>query len=68
MINSVFGKPMENVKNRIDLGLTTNEEHAIQCFSTITFKKAVCVNNLYMIEAQKKKYYMISLYMWALLF
>ena len=60
---------MENVRNRIELGLTTNEEHAIKCFGKITFKKAVCVNNLYMIEThKKKKYYMINPFMWALVF
>ena len=39
----------------MELTLTTDEEYAIKHFSKITFKKAECINNLYMIEQHKKE-------------
>ena len=40
MNNSVFGKTMENVKNRMELKLTTNNDMAIKWFSRLHFKNS----------------------------
>ena len=40
MNNSVFGKTIENLKNRIDLILTTDPKMAVKQFSMLNFKTA----------------------------
>ena len=55
MNNSVFGKTMENVKNRINLHLTDNEANAIKWFSKINFKTSKSIEDLYLIEVFKKE-------------
>ena len=53
MNNSVFGKTMEDVRNRIKLHLTTDDNNAIRQFSKPLFKQAREVDGLYMIEMLK---------------
>jgi hypothetical protein len=55
MNNAVFGKTMENVKNRMDLHLTTDEENAKKWFSKINFKDCKSFDGLRLIEMFKKK-------------
>jgi hypothetical protein len=40
MNNSVYGKTMENVKNRMQLHMTTNNDNAVKWFSKLNFKDA----------------------------
>ena len=47
MSNAVFGKTMENVQNRIDLKLTTDNEYAIKYFSKLHFKDSKEIDGLY---------------------
>ncbi|MFM7980107.1 MAG: hypothetical protein ACKPKO_12405, partial [Candidatus Fonsibacter sp.] len=53
MNNSVFGKTMENVKNRMDLKLTTENEKAIKWFSQAHFKYSIFCQGLHMVEMYK---------------
>ena len=55
MNNAVFGKTMENVKNRINLHLTTDEQNAVKWFSKINFKTGKSFDNLYLIEMYKQE-------------
>jgi hypothetical protein len=50
MNNSVFGKTMENVKNRMSLHLTINDKNAVNWFSKPTLKGAKEIDGLYLIE------------------
>jgi hypothetical protein len=53
MINSVFGKTMENVKNRMQLYLTTDNEKAMKWFSKPTLKGSRYFKGLHLIETYK---------------
>jgi hypothetical protein len=53
MNNSVFGKTMENVKNRMQLYMTTDDETAIKWFSRPTLKGSRSFKGLHMIETYK---------------
>ena len=55
MKNSVFGKTMENVKNRSNLHLRVKPDNAIKWFSKINFKKTKYIEGLYMIETDEEK-------------
>ena len=55
MNNAVFGKTMENVKNRINLHLTTDETNAVKWFSKINFKSSKNFDNLHLIEMYKQE-------------
>ena len=55
MNNSVFGKTMENVKNRMDLHMTTDNDNAIKWFSKISMKDCKTIDGLYLIEMYKKE-------------
>ena len=55
MNNAAFGKTMENVKNRVNLHLTTDENNAIKWFSKINFKTSKDIDNLHLIETFKQE-------------
>ena len=55
MNNSVFGKTMENIKNRINIHATTSEENAVKWFSKVHMKGARHFNGLYLIEMFKEE-------------
>ena len=55
MNNSVFGKTMENVKNRMQLHLTTDNDNAIKWFSKVNLKDCKYNHGLYMIEMYKQE-------------
>ncbi len=55
MNNAVFGKTMENVKNRIDLHLTTDHNNAIKWFSKNNMKDCKSFDGLYLIEMFRKE-------------
>ena len=53
MNNAVFGKTMENVKNRMSLHMTTDESNAVKWFSKLTFKDSRQFQGLHLIEMYK---------------
>ena len=53
MNNSVFGKTMENVRNRMELHISSTHENAIKWFSKPTLKDCKEVFGLYLIEMYK---------------
>ena len=57
MINSVFGKTMENVGKRVSIKLTTDEDKACKYFSNHFFKSCNYKNlgGLYVVEFYKEK-------------
>jgi hypothetical protein len=55
MNNSVYGKTMENVKNRMDLHLTSCDKNAVKWFSKSNLKRCTNTFGLYMIEMYKTK-------------
>jgi hypothetical protein len=55
MNNAVFGKTMENVKNRMDLHMTTDNDNAIKWFSKVNMKDCKTIDGLYLIEMYKKE-------------
>ena len=46
---------MENVENRMDLHMTTNNDNAIKWFSRINMKDCKTIDGLYLIEMYKKE-------------
>jgi hypothetical protein len=55
MNNAVFGKTMENVKNRIQLHITPDEQNAVKWFSKMNFKTSKSIDNLHLIEMYKQE-------------
>ena len=53
MNNVVFGKTMENVKNRVDIKLSTDHKAAIKYFSQLTFKESKCIDVLYLMQRHR---------------
>ena len=53
--NSIFGKTCEQVKNRIELKLTTDHDRAIKWFSKIHFKSSRCIDGLHLDEMSKQE-------------
>ena len=54
MNKSVFGKTMENVKNRMELQLTAQSENGINLFSRLNCKDNSFSDGLHMIDMYKK--------------
>ena len=55
MNNAVFGKTMENVKNRVNIHATTSDKNAIKWFSKVNLKNAKYFSGLYLIEMYNKE-------------
>jgi hypothetical protein len=55
MNNSVFGKTMENIKNRVQIYATTSEKKATKWFSEVNMKTARYFSGLYLVEKYKKE-------------
>ena len=55
MNNSVFGKTMENLKNRVNIHATTSENNAVKWFSKVNMKNAKFFSGLYLIEMFKEE-------------
>ena len=55
MNNAVFGKTMENVKNRMELKLTTDHKIAVKTFSKPRFKDSRLIDGLHLIEMYKQE-------------
>ena len=51
--NAVFGKSLEQIRNRRDIHLTTDRNNAIKHFSRLDFKSANFIDGLYLIESHK---------------
>jgi hypothetical protein len=55
MNNAVFGKTMENVKNRMQVHIATDEENAKKWYSKLNFKDCKHFDGLHLIEMYKKE-------------
>ena len=55
MNNSVVGKTMENVINRMQLHLTTNNDNALKWFSKVNLMDCKYNHGLYTIEMYKEE-------------
>ena len=56
MNNSVFGKTIENVRNRVDLQLVNTEEKVLKLLSKTNFdKRTIFSENLIVVHIHKKK-------------
>jgi len=55
MNNAVFGKTMENVRNRIKMHLTNDDDNAVKWFSKVNFKSASHVDGVYFIQMNNEE-------------
>ena len=56
MNNSVFGKTMENLRNRVDIKLVTREEKALKLFSKPDFiSRTIFTDNLVAVHMGRTK-------------
>ena len=55
MNNAVFGKTMENVKNRINLHLTVDDQNAKKWYSKLNFKDCRHFDGLHLIEMYRNE-------------
>ena len=55
MNNAVFGKTMENVRNRIKMCLTNDDDNAIKWFSKVNFKTASHVDGMFYIQMENEE-------------
>ena len=53
MNNSVFGKTMEDVRNRENMELTIDRDKAIKWFSRVDFKRSTFIDGLCLIQTHK---------------
>ena len=53
--NSIFGKTCNDIKNRIELKLTTDHDRAIIWFNKLHFENNRCIDGLHMIEMFKQE-------------
>ena len=51
--NSVYGKCLEQIRDRHNAHLTTDRENAVKCMSKLEFKDATYVKGLYIIQTYK---------------
>jgi hypothetical protein len=54
MNNAVFGKTMENVKNRVNIHATTSDKNAIKYFSKVNMKNANIFQDYILLKCIKK--------------
>ena len=52
MNNAVFGKTIVNVRNRIKMRLTNDDDNAIKWFSNVNFKTASHVDGMFFIQME----------------
>ena len=58
MNNAVFGKTMENIRNRVDIKLITNEKEAKKLISKPNFEhRTIITENLIAVHMKKTKVY-----------
>lgn len=66
MNNAGFGKTMENIRNRVDIQLVTDENKARKGIRKPNFKNSIRINqNLLSIEMEKN---LTNRFMWASIF
>ena len=53
MNNAIYGKTMEDVRNRENVHLTIDRDNAIKWFSKVEFKHANFIDGLYLIQTHK---------------
>ena len=60
MNNSVFGKTMENIKNRVNIHATTSEDNAAKWFSKIHMKELSVLVDSISLKCVRRKFFMTS--------